>query len=606
MIQELVQLAERNRKQEREQWAVHDALCKERLDAYICIKPDGQFVEILPTERGNTVAEDLIRTENKGRTSNVLARLLLDNEKYVLGLPKGKRAADCLKAYVEKLRQYEEVAVIKSVLNFYVKNRVQGLNAAQEAFQTALESKQFKNGTNFSFLIRKKGSNDIVAHTDAELIDEIKRRYEENEKQMKGSSTDTCSVCGKSTFRVRNLSTHGTIDGVLPRNTLGNYLISYEGDAFASYGLEGNDNSLVCTHCAKAYVEAMNWLLAPRSWEPTEKKGKVRPIFKNRKDISDDTNVVFWLKGDQDTSIVEMLDNPTEENVLALFNSVFKGRRGDNLSSNMFYAMTLSGAAARIAVRDWIQTSLQDLQENVARWFQDTEVTHYSERFFPLWMLIKSTGKFRESKPQGEQDERSARIAAVLWRCAILGHSPPLWLLHAVLDRVRAEQSTKAGDGKKLSPWEMQLPARVALLKLYLNRRTNNQGGTKLMAALDESNTSIAYTCGRLFAVLESIQYHALGGDINAGIRERFFSFASTMPSTAFGRLMKMTQHHLSKIRGEKPGLAVNLDKKLRELMSRVEGTRFPPVFSLEDQASFGIGYYHQRHQDFTSTKKED
>lgn len=608
MIQELVELAERRRREELEQSTVHDALCKERLDAYICIRPNGQFIEIIPTERKVTVAEDLVRTENKGRTSNVLARLLLDNEKYVLGLPEGGRTADCLKAYLKKLHQYEKVVVIKAVLLFYEKNKEQGLKAARKAFRSGLESKQFKSSTNFSFLIRRKGGNDSVAHTDSELIQEIKKRYEENEKQLKGSSTDTCSICGESLYRARNLATHGTIDGVLPRNTLGNYLISYEGDAFASYGLEGNDNSLVCTHCAKAYVEALNWLLAPRSWAPTEKKGKLRPVFKNRKDISDDTSVVFWLRDAKEVDFIEMLDSPNEESVQALLNSVFKGRQSEHLQNDMFYAITLGGVAARIAVRDWIQTSLQELQENLARWFQDIELLHFGDRFFPFWLLVKSTGRFTSSKPQGDQDERSSRIGTLLWRCAVLGHSPPLWLLHALLDRIRAEQSSKADEGRKLSPWEIQLPARIALLKLYMNRRTNQQGGTKLMAALDESNNNIAYTCGRLFAVLESIQYHALGADINAGIRERFFSFASTMPSTAFGRLMKMTQHHLSKIRGEKPGLAVNLDKKLGELMSRVEGTRLPPVFSLEDQASFAIGYYHQRHQDFTATttKKED
>lgn len=606
MIQELVQLAERNRKDEPEKWAVHDSLCKERLDAYICIRQDGQYVDIIPTDKKRTVAEDLVRTENKGRTSNVLARLLLDNEKYVLGLPEGERTTDCLKSYVEKLHQYEEVAVIKSVLGFYEKNKAQGLNLARKAFRSGLEAKQFKSGTNFSFLIRKKGAGDIVAHTDPELVEEVKRQYEENEKRLKGDGNDSCSVCGKSSYRVRDLATHGTINGVLPRNTLGNYLISYEGDAFASYGLEGNNNSLICTHCAKAYVESMNWLLAPRSWAPTEKKGKLRPVFKNRKDIAEDTSVVFWLKKGREVHFIETLENPSEETVLALFDSVYKAKQSEHIKRDVFYAMTISGAAARIAVRDWIQTSLQHLQVNLAAWFQDTELLHYRDRFFPLWMLVKSAGRFTSSKPQGDQDERASRIATALWRCAVLGHSPPLWLLHSVLDRIRSEQSLKADGGKKLSPWEMQLPARVSLLKLYMNRRINQQGGTKLMAALDETNNNIAYICGRLFAVLESIQYHALGGDVNAGIRERFFSFASTMPSTAFGRLMKMTQHHLSKIRGEKPGLAVNLDKKLGELMSRVEGTRLPPVFSLEDQASFAIGYYHQRHQDFTSSKKED
>jgi hypothetical protein len=37
----------------------------------------------------------------------------------------------------------------------------------------------------------------------------------------------------------------------------------------------------------------------------------------------------------------------------------------------------------------------------------------------------------------------------------------------------------------------------------------------------------------------------------------------------------------------------------MQELMCNVEGSRFPATFSLEDQASFAIGYYHQRQHDF-------
>ena len=201
-------------------------------------------------------------------------------------------------------------------------------------------------------------------------------------------------------------------------------------------------------------------------------------------------------------------------------------------------------------------------------------------------------------KSKSGKDALHGRIGSILWKCAVLGIAPPLWLLNAVLNRLGAEQSTKA-DKEKFSPWDSKLPERISLLKFYLKRNTNNKGGTIYMATLDESNKNIAYLCGRLFAVLESVQYYASGGNLNAGIRERFFSFASTMPSTAFGRLMKLSQHHLAKIRGENQGLAINLDKKISEIFCYIEGTRLPVSFSLEDQASFAIGYYHQRQKDF-------
>ena len=58
----------------------------------------------------------------------------------------------------------------------------------------------------------------------------------------------------------------------------------------------------------------------------------------------------------------------------------------------------------------------------------------------------------------------------------------------------------------------------------------------------DLNDKSPAIVCGKIFAVMESIQRAAQGKDLNAGIRERFFSFASTSPAPAFGRLMKLSQ----------------------------------------------------------------
>jgi CRISPR-associated protein Csd1 len=591
MIHELVNLAERIRKDEPNKNYIHDSLCKEKLDAYICISPDGDFQEILPVEREITIAEDLSQTENKGRTSNVLPRLIVDNEKYVLGLPESTRTKRCYASYLAKLESYKDIEGINSILKFYDNNNRNGLKVARNKFLNSITMKEFKPGTNLSFLIRKKNGEAIAVHKENVVLNAIKLNYERRELERKGSNQEKCSCCGSSKYRTRNLATHGTISGVLPRNSLGNYLVSYEGDVYSSYSLEGNDNSLICTHCAKAYVEALNWLLTPSSWIPNEKKNKKpRPIFKNRKDISDDTVVVFWLRDSKELSDIEQLDEPNEAAIRAMIDSIHSGKKtaAKNIDSDRFYAITLSGVAARIAVRDWIEISIENLQSNLVQWFEDIQIGEYNketkqiEVLFPRFKnLVMALKKNKE-----KNSVQHGRVGAILWQCAVQGNSPPLWLLSSLLNRIKAEQ------GKVTSE-------RIILLKLYLNRKIKQQKGIKFMATLDESNKSTAYICGSIFAVLESIQYHASGGNLNAGIRERFFSSASTTPSTAFGRLMKLSQHHLSKIRGENAGLAINLDKKLKELFCNIEDSQFPSVFSLEDQASFAIGYYHQRQKDF-------
>lgn len=120
---------------------------------------------------------------------------------------------------------------------------------------------------------------------------------------------------------------------------------------------------------------------------------------------------------------------------------------------------------------------------------------------------------------------------------------------------------------------------------------------------LDIENSTPAYLCGRLFSLIEGIQREALGKDINAGVRERFFSAASTSPSSAFGRLLRQMQNHITKIRqDDKSYLAKILDNEVRNLCGQING--FPKVLTLEQQGQFALGYYHQKHNNFNRAKQ--
>ena len=123
--------------------------------------------------------------------------------------------------------------------------------------------------------------------------------------------------------------------------------------------------------------------------------------------------------------------------------------------------------------------------------------------------------------------------------------------------------------------------------------------------ALDKQNNNIAYLAGRIFAVLEQIQQASLGRGVNATIRDRFYVSASTRPNMVMGRLIALSNHHLSKLRKEKPGLAVNFEKLLEEIFALIptEVPAFPATLSLDEQSLFAVGYYHQKVDTY---KKED
>jgi CRISPR-associated protein Csd1 len=119
---------------------------------------------------------------------------------------------------------------------------------------------------------------------------------------------------------------------------------------------------------------------------------------------------------------------------------------------------------------------------------------------------------------------------------------------------------------------------------------------------LDPDNSDPAYLLGRLFAALEKTQDDALG-NLNTGIRDRFYSAASATPVSVFPRLIRTYQHHLSKLNG---GAKVNRDKLVQEILSSISGEGFPSQLSLKKQGIFAIGYYHQRKDFFTKREAVD
>jgi len=137
-------------------------------------------------------------------------------------------------------------------------------------------------------------------------------------------------------------------------------------------------------------------------------------------------------------------------------------------------------------------------------------------------------------------------------------------------------------------------------LKAYLNRfnKIHKPNQKEITMGLDPTNTISSYLVGRLFAVLEKIQEEANPG-INATIKDRFYGAASSTPITVYPRLLSLKNSHIKKLN---VGRKIYFEKLLSEIISDIKC--FPANLSLNEQANFALGYYHQR-QDFF-TKKSD
>lgn len=109
---------------------------------------------------------------------------------------------------------------------------------------------------------------------------------------------------------------------------------------------------------------------------------------------------------------------------------------------------------------------------------------------------------------------------------------------------------------------------------------------------LDKENTNIGYLCGRLFAVMDNLQYAANKQD---SIRSSYMNAASSTPASVFPTILKLSNSHYDKTAKDNKGLAIYFDRQKQEIMSMIQS--FPETLNLNDQSRFFLGYYHQKNE---------
>ncbi len=551
MIQELVEFGKRVTK------GKSMALKEEPFGVDIMINKEGECQAVIPIER-RTIETEVI-TAKKGK-----ARFLLDKVEEVLGVGEGSEKKHRL--FMDKLELYRGVPSLEPVFKFYDDNNENGCKKAVSLFDK-LDKKA--KGENLTFMV----DTTRLLETD-EIRNAIIEKFTENERMA--SNGRICSICGTANSPVLD-EPHGLVK--MPKGqTAGCALISYNENAFESYGLKGNLNSSICRECARYYIEGLRFLLSDGYDVEEDNNRKTYYHYNHRIKISDNTVALFWTR--DETEVLDpfsVFDTPDSTEIKYLFDSVWNGKQqiGSVIDTNMFYTCTLSSAAARIAVRDWTAISLDEYKRNLAEWFQDIEMTDNNGglSYSPLHRLINATQRDKKPGEKQKADLNSkTRIGTILWNAAIKGRSYkiPLEILQYVLNRIWKK------DGFSQE--------RAALIKLVINRNTNKN----MKSTLEESNTSVAYLCGRLFAVIESMQWKAIG-NVNNGVKERYFAAAASQPTILGMLLTKNVPIYQHKIGGY-------LAKELNEIAGRIsEIGSFPQRFSTIEQGEFALGYYFQR-----------
>jgi CRISPR-associated protein Csd1 len=394
------------------------------------------------------------------------------------------------------------------------------------------------------------------------------------------ASLGECLVTGQSGPLAR---LHPAIKGVYGGQSAGGSIVSFNAEAYTSYGKDQGGNAPISQAAAFGYTTALNYLLR-------RSNGQCISIG--------DTSTVFWAiaedtaKAEQAESLFGwMMSMPTDDAQQAakLKPTLEKIAQGKPLaqiapelaSGTRFFVLGLAPNASRLSIRYWLNTTFGELAQHVAQHFKDLALAPLPWREPPsVWRLLIQTAS------QGKSENISQQLAGELLRSIVTGQRYPRMLLAQVVQRIRAD-----GDLNGL---------RIALLKAVLVRDCRKGFiQEEIPMGLDEQNALPAYRLGRLFAILERIQEGALGNEVNATIADRYYGTASSVPYSVFPRLLTGCKHHLSKIKKDKPGYAVNLNKDLASVIDGLP-SEFPKHFSIEQQGQFAIGYYHQKQNYFT------
>ena len=539
------------------------------------IDAQGNAVQIEDTREGEGKrkrARAFLVPQGVKKTSGVVANLLWDNAAYVVGVDtkgKPKRVEEQRQAFIAKIESLptpaRNDAGVQAVLNFLRQTNTDSLSQCIE-WEEIVEAVP-----NLTF--RLQGDIDLVCQRPA-AVEAIRT------EQTITSADGLCLVTGE-TGEIERL--HTAIKGVWGAQTSGANIVSFNLDAFNSYGKTQGANAPVSKRASFNYTTALNHLL--------------RKDLPQRLQVGD-ASVVFWADRptEWETKVPDIFGEPTKDDpdrnvraVTSLYAALKSGEWAKEEGQTKFFALGLAPNAARIAIRFWQHGTVTEMAERIRQHFDDLTIERspHDPPYLSLFRLLVSVAT------QGKADNIPPNLGGELMRSILAGLPYPQTLLVAAVRRIRAEHEVTY--------------ARAALIKACINRTTRYSHSTgqsglgkietdtkeELRMSLDEANENVGYRLGRLFAVLEKIQEEANPG-INATIRDRFYGAASSTPVTVFSTLLKLKNHHLSKL--DNRGRAVNLEKRIGEIMDGLGD--FPAQLPIADQGRFAIGYYHQR-QDF-------
>lgn len=520
------------------------------------------------------------------RTVGIEPNFLWDKTSYVLGV-----TAESYDELDEKKRNKkverlanEHAAFANRHLDALAGNDDPGLTALRlflqswrpELFTEPLWSDNIKD-QNVVFALESDRRNNVCLHDRPAA-----KALWEKLSAAKETASGICLVTGEEAPVAR---LHPAIKNVWGAQSSGASIVAFNQESFTSYEHDQGDNAPISEAAAFRYTTALNTFLAKDS--------------RNRIQIGD-ASTVFWadasdaaIAEEAENTFVAMFEQVNEDiesrKVGDILEHIRKGQPLDEVAPELsrgvrFHVLGLAPNAARLSIRFWFDDDFGVLARNYQRFVADMRIEPPPrESNPPLWRYLIETAVL------GKRENVPPNLAGEWMRSILMGTAYPQTLLSTVLMRIRADGEVNA--------------LRVAMLKALIIRNFKREAPV----SLDPENTNKGYLLGRLFAAYEQAQTAALGAKVNATIKDKFYGAASAQPRKIFTLLEKGSANHLSKVGKQAPGLRVVLERTVGSIMEQMSpgNEPFPASLSAQEQALFGLGYYHQRNEFFKSKKTE-
>ncbi len=554
----------------------------EKISFRIVISKNGTFLNLEDLreldEKNNPrpTIMDVPKFDGK-RANGIKPYFLWDKSHYTIGIKSEASAEDETPEHNSAFISLIDEIMGESLDDFPSVVAIRTFSSNQDNLAKLREHPHWGDFLNSFAVFEVQGTGFQMVFDDQRIL-EIWRKHYAKSATGKEMQQGFCLVSGE----IGSLTTtHPTIKkGIGGKNDIP--LVSCNIDSGESYNKTKGENAPVSSISASYFTGALNYLVDHNAHNI----------------LMGDTRLLFWAEKNKESESFfgsvfdnQKRDDSTLKELEIVFKTIQKGRRPDELDDDsLFFVLGLAPNSARVSVRFWHMDTVKSMVTKIGRHVEDLQII----KMFPeretnipsIWQLLIETAVLRDSK------NILPTLAGPLMRSILSGNKYPNNILTLLIGRIRHDQ-----EDKKKGKWEIGY-YRASFIKAILNRNYNKE----LTVALNREKTSVPYCLGRLFAVLEKIQEDSADSEINATIKDRYFSSASATPKVVFPTILKLSQNHQKKLRTKSPGNMVNKEKLLGEIVGNL--SEFPATLKLEDQGEFTIGYYHQR-QDFF-TKKED